>query len=209
MGKIMPLKFSHELLFKNNLRMRCEMEIRRAEMNDLEGVMALHKQYHVDSINPADKPDGFVTTNFTPEQLQALVEKERGITIAKDGERVICYAMAASWQFWSEWPFFVHMIQQLPEHSFEGQVLSTDNSYQYGPICVDKQYRGSGVLQKVFDASLDSMASRFPIMVTFINQINHRSYAAHTRKLKMHTVCTFQFNNNDYYMLACPTVRKK
>ena len=89
MGKIMPLKFSHELLFKNNLRMRCEMEIRRAEMKDLKGVMDLHKQYHVDSINPADKPDGFVTTNFTPEQLQALVEKERGITIAKDGERVI------------------------------------------------------------------------------------------------------------------------
>jgi hypothetical protein len=113
--------------------------------------------------------------------------------------------MAASWQFWSEWPLFAHMIKNLPENSFNSQPLSVDNSYQYGPICIDKRYRGSGVFQKVFYASLDSMASRYPTMVTFINQINHRSYVAHTQKVIMDTVCTFQFNQNDYYMLACPT----
>ncbi len=184
------------------------MEIATAKMTDLEGVMDLHKRYHISSINPDDKADGFVTTNFTPEQLQALVEKECGITIAKDGGRIISYAMAASWQFWSEWPLFAHMIQKLPEHFLEGQGLTVDNSYQYGPICVDKSYRGSGVFEKVFNASLDSMAGRYPIMVTFINQINPRSYKAHTQKVNMNTVGTFQFNNNDYYMLACPTKTK-
>lgn len=181
------------------------MEIKIAEMSDIEGIMALHKQYHINSINPDDKPHGFVTTNFTDNQLQVLIEKERGITIAKDGEKVIGYAMAASWQFWSEWPLFAYMIEKLPEHLFNGIVLSVDNSYQYGPICVDKLYRGSGVFDKLFYASLYSMNTRFPIMVTFINQINHRSYAAHTKKVKLDKVCTFQFNNNDYYMMACST----
>lgn len=174
-------------------------------MTDLEGVMDLHKRYHISSINAEDKPDGFVTTNFTPEQLQALVEKEEGIMIAKDGGRIVSYAMAASWQFWSEWPLFAHMIQKLPDHSLDGLKLTVDNSYQYGPICVDKSYRSSGVFEKVFYASLDSMAGRYPVMVTFINQINPRSYKAHTQKVNMSTVGTFQFNNNDYYMLACPT----
>ena len=200
--------FGAQRLLFHFIATRGKMEIRRAEMNDLEGIITLHKQYHVNSISLDDKPDGFVTTNFTPEQLQALIEKERGVTIATEGDKVISYAMAASWQFWSEWPLFIHMIAKLPEHSFNGQVLTIENSYQYGPICVDKAYRSTGVFEAIFYASLASMMHRFPVMVTFINKINPRSYAAHTRKVKMDTVCTFQFNNNDYYMLACPTNQK-
>jgi hypothetical protein len=181
------------------------MKILRAEMADLEEIMDLHKQYHINSISPEDKPDGFVTTNFTPEQLQALVEKERGIIIAKDENRVIAYAMAASWQFWADWPLFAHMIEKLPENHFRGQVLNAENSYQYGPVCIDKSYRGSGVFEKIFYASLESMMPRYSLMVTFINQINHRSYKAHTQKVKMETVNTFEFNNNNYYMLVCQT----
>ena len=181
------------------------MEIMQASLNDLDGVMALHKKYHIDSIELTDKPDGFVTTNFTTKQLKDLVSKENGITIAKQNDIIVCYAMAASWQFWSEWPFFSHMIQELPQNSLGTQILSTENSYQYGPVCVDLSVRGTGVFEKVFCTSLDNMAKRFPIMVTFINQLNNRSYAAHTRKVSMSTIGTFQYNNNDYYMLACPT----
>lgn len=72
------------------------MEIRQATMDDLGGIMHLHAKYHVDSIRPQDKPDGFVTTNFTPAQLQGLVTKENGITIAQEGGRVFSYAVAAS-----------------------------------------------------------------------------------------------------------------
>lgn len=181
------------------------MEIMPATLNDLDGVMTLHRRYHVDTIAEADKANGFVTTNFTPAQLENLVLKERGITIAKEQGVIVSYAMAASWQFWSEWPFFAHMIDELPKNSFEGQPLTADNSYQYGPICVDSSVRGSGVFEAVFAASLKSMAGRYPTMVTFINQINPRSYAAHQHKGNMTTVGTFQYNNNQYYMLACKT----
>ena len=181
------------------------MEVMQATLNDLEGVLALHRKYHIVSIDERDKPDGFVTTNFTQEQLEKLIRNENGITIAKENGAVVSYAMAASWEFWCEWPFFAHMIQELPKNALQNQILSTENSYQYGPMCVESSFRGTGVFEKVFFASLKSMANRFPIMVTFINQINHRSYAAHTRKAGMTTVGTFQYNSNAYYMLACPT----
>lgn len=181
------------------------MEIRLAELADIDGIIALHKKYHVDSIVAEDKPNGFVTTNFTPEQLNALIQKERGVTIAKEDDTVISYAMAASWDFWSAWPLFVCMIEKLPSYQFNDKPLCVDTSYQYGPICIDNAYRHSGLFERVFFASLHSMNKRFSTMVTFINQINPRSYAAHTRKAKMQTVCTFEFNNNDYYMLACDT----
>ena len=34
--------------------------------------------------------------------------------------------------------------------------LTEENSYQYGPVCVDRDYRGRGVFERVFAASLYS-----------------------------------------------------
>lgn len=182
------------------------MEILQAGMADYDGILALHRIYHTDYINEADRKDGFVTTNFTPEQLRALIEDEHGVTIVKDADgKVVAYAMAASWEFWSQWPLFAHMIDKLSEFTHEGTVLTTENSYQYGPICLDKSVRNGGLFEDVFYASLKSMSGRYPYMVTFINRINGRSHAAHTRKVPLRIEGTFQFNNNNYYLLACKT----
>lgn len=181
------------------------MEITRASVSDMDGIISLHKKYHIDYIDESDKPDGFVTTNFTLKQLENLIEHENGVTVAKQNGRVVCYAMAASWRFWSTWPLFAYMLEKLPEYRYQGSPLSPDNSYQYGPICVDRAVRGTGVFEKVFFASLAGMEKRFSTMVTFISQANPRSYAAHVRKGKMSEVGAFKFNNKDYYMLACRT----
>lgn len=77
------------------------------------------------------------------------------------------------------------------------------NSYQYGPVCVDSAYRNSGVFEQVFTASLANMSSRYPLMATFINQNNPRSYAAHTRKAGMTEIGKFDYNQNHYYLMAC------
>ena len=53
--------------------------------------------------------------------------------------------------------------------------------------------------------SLRSMKDRYPMMITFINQVNPLSYAAHTRKVRMDEVGTFDFNGNHYWWMACPT----
>ncbi len=181
------------------------MEILQATIDDIDGVMALLKKYHVDTISPEDKPSGFVTTNFTAKQMEHLITKENGITIAKENNKVLGFAMAASWQFWSEWPFFAHMINEIPKNSFNGQSLNIYNSYQYGPICIDTSVRGTGVFEKVFHSSLSNMAKIYPIMVTFINHINPRSYTAHINKVPMTLIGNFEYNNNNYYMLACST----
>jgi hypothetical protein len=80
--------------------------------------------------------------------------------------------MAASWHFWSIWPMFEHMIKNLYNLEYLNQKLSVENSYQYGPICIDKSVRGSGVLEKIFDFSREHMSKKYPILVTFINKIN-------------------------------------
>jgi hypothetical protein len=184
------------------------MEYRNANLNDVYGVSQLQKKYHISTINEEDKADGFVTTLFTDEQFRELIEKENGLAIACDGEEVVAYAMAASWQYWSAWPLFEYMINDLPNTQYLGVSLSMDNSYQYGPICIDKQYRSTEVLPNLFEFSRLQMKDRYPILITFINQINGRSYNAHVNKLGLEVIKTFDFNNNHYYLLGYDMSKK-
>lgn len=183
------------------------MEYKVATYEDIENVLALHYRYQIDSIDPEDKKDGFVTTPFTAEQLRALIEQEQGLFIAQDRDEVVAYVMAASWRFWSAWPMFAYMIERLGELEYLGQRLSVENSYQYGPICIDKRYRGGEVLKGIFEFARSRMAPRYPILVTFINKINPRSYEAHTRKLGLEVITEFGYNNNHYYQLVYNTFK--
>ena len=178
-----------------------------AELSDIDEVIELQSKYHIASIAPEDKSSGFVTTLFTKAQLTALIEDERGLFVARQDGALVAYAMAASWGYWSSWPMFAHMIDGLHQLSFLGQTLNTENSYQYGPVCVDKTARGTGILERLFDFARAQMAKRYPILVTFINQINTRSFAAHTRKLGLEVIQEFEFNGNHYHELAYDTAK--
>ncbi len=178
------------------------IQYRNANFEDLPGISDLQQRYHVSTIPEDEKADGFVTTLFSDDQFRALITQEQGLAIACADAQIIGYAMAASWDFWSAWPLFQHMIADLPKTQYLGQTLSTENSYQYGPICLDKAWRSKGVFENLFEFSRLQMAERFPIMITFINQINPRSYAAHTRKVGMELIKTFDFNSNHYYELG-------
>ena len=181
------------------------MEYCTATLADMDQVKALLTRYHLTTISAEDKPDGFVTTQMSDEQMANLIENEQGLFIAKQDGNVVAFVMAASWQFWSPWPLFAHMIDKLGDHSFAGQTLSMENSYQYGPVCIDTAVRGKGVLEGLFAFALEKMSLRFDILVTFINKVNPRSYAAHTRKLGLTVLDEFEFNNNHYYWLVCET----
>lgn len=181
------------------------IELRNARLSDIDEVLKLHSKYQVDTINEDDKKDGFVTTAFTKEQLTELIEDEDGLFLCFKNDKLVAYAMSASWNYWSIWPMFEQMIKDLPNLEYKGIVLNEFNSYQYGPICVDKSVRGSDVLPLIFDYAREVMSDRFPILVTFINKINPRSYEAHTRKLGLEVIQEFEFNNNNYYELVYDT----
>jgi hypothetical protein len=118
---------------------------------------------------------------------------------------VVAYVMAASWGFWPAWPMFAYIIKTLPGIEYQGNRLNVDNSYQYGPICIDRAFRGTGLLEKIFGFAKKEMSVRFPVLVTFVNTTNERSYQAHRRKLGLDVVQTFEFNGKRYYEMACLT----
>lgn len=201
------------------------MQIRLAELNDMEGIKALLKKYHRDTISDEDRPNGFVTTAITDEQLARLITDEHGVMIitersmsdagidatalyipeAGDSEEVLGFCFAAPWDFWEEWPLFRHMMDIIPDYSFDGKPLVLEETYQYGPMCIDSSIRGTGAFEKLFYASLAGFKDRFPVMLTFVNQINGRSEKAHTEKARMTTIGTFDFGDNHYFLMGIRT----
>ncbi len=177
-----------------------------AELSDLPAIRKLMAKYHRDTIAPEDMADGFVTTALSDEQFADLIVREKGVMLAKDGDTLAAFALAASWDYWKQVPIMQRMIDLLPAMpAFESVTVTAENTYQYGPVCVDKSYRGTGVFEGVFRASLAQYGDKYPVMLTFVNQINPRSYAAHTRKAGMAELGTFDFNDNHYWMLAIKT----
>ena len=183
------------------------MELKIADFSDIEATLMLHQKYHVDSILPEDREDGFLTTSFTKEQLKELIEEE-GLFLVKEGDEVLAYVMAGSWEFWSQWEIFRIMVDDLEKLEYLGVQLSTENSYQYGSICIDKSLRGSGILEKLFNFSRAIMNLKYPILVTFINKKNSRSFAAHHRKIGLDILKEFSFNGNEYYEMAYDTSKE-
>ena len=195
--------------------MNDNLVIRHATVADMPGIRALLKKYHRDTISDKDRPGGFVTTARTDEQLTDLIEKENGVMIivrpqaAPSPDEVLAFCFAAPWEFWKSWPLFAYMIEIMPEYEFEGKKIVVEETYQYGPICVDTSIRGTGAFADLFYASLKDFKDRFPVMITFVNSINGRSENAHNNKAHMQTIGTFDFNDNHYLMMAIRTDHEK
>jgi hypothetical protein len=172
-----------------------------AKISDIQGVLALQDLYLVTNLSEEEKAFGFVTTPFTVQQLTEVIQKEE-LFLAKDNNKIIGYIFAGSWEFFNQWPIFNYMNSLFPKLTFLDFKITTTNSFQYGPICIHKNYRGKGLITSLFELMRINLSQKYPLSLTFINKINIPSTKAHTEKLKWTIIGDFQFNTNDYYILA-------
>lgn len=175
--------------------------IKTATEEDIPGIVALHKANLVVNLTEVEKQGGFVTTALTVAQIQTVIH-QHGLFIAKNEDAIIGFIFAADWEFFTQWPIFEYMIQLFPSLSFKNFEVTTTNSFQYGPICIDKNYRGQGIITELFEYMRIQMKEKYPLSLTFINKANIPSYKAHTEKLTWEVIDEFHFNNNSYYVLA-------
>ncbi len=174
---------------------------RKGTQADIPGILILQDQNLYGKMTAAERENGFVTTPFTPEQIEAIIE-QGGLFIAEDKGVIIAYVFAGTWTYFKQWEIFKLMVSRFPLLQFNGQKITVENSFQYGPVCIAKAYRGQGVLQMIFEEMRQELVQRFPIGITFINKVNAISTKAHTQKLGWVIIDEFQFNNNTYLGLG-------
>ena len=127
--------------------------------------------------------------------------------LTQNNGKIQGYTMAASWRYFSQWPIFPSMISRLSGTAFNGITISDQNSFEYGPICIDASLRGTDAFPRLFETMRVELSSQYPMGITFINRVNERSYKAHTSKLGMNLVDEFEFSGREYYGLAFDTSR--
>ncbi len=179
---------------------------RLATKDDIQGILTLQDINLFANLTVSEKENGFVTTPFTITQLEDLLN-EQGLFVTKGNGKILGYTMAASWQYFSQWPIFPFMISRLSGADFNGITISDQNTFEYGPICIDASLRGTDAFPRLFEAMRIEFSSQYPVGITFINQVNERSYKAHTKKLGMVVVDKFEFSDRNYYALAFDTTQ--
>ena len=175
--------------------------IRTAIESDFTGILDLQARNLHANLAAAELPGGFVTTPFSSDLLRLLLV-QNGVFVAESERQIVGYLLAGNWEFFSQWGIFKVMIDRMSKLKFQGQAITVENSFQYGPVCIDRSNRGTQIFPGLFDVMRVSFAPKFPIGVTFINKINQRSFAAHTRKLNLEIIDEFEFNGNSFYTLA-------
>jgi ABC-type xylose transport system permease subunit len=168
---------------------------------DIEGFLALQSKNLITAIPEEKHSEGFVTTPFTVPQIEELI-KNKSLFVAKINNKIVAYVVSAGWIYFSQWPIFAYMVTLFPNFKFHGKQMTIENSYQYGPICVDAEHRGTGIFEDIFQFAKGNMTARYPYALTFINKRNKRSFAAHQKLSEIEVISEFSYNGQDYYILG-------
>jgi len=177
------------------------MHIRQATSNDIQGILDLQSANLFSNMSETERTKGFVTTPFTVALIKEIIAQS-GLFVAIDHKKVVAYVFAGNWNYFCHWDIFKYMITRFPNLKFNSKSITTENSFQYGPICIDVNYRGRGVINQIFEKMRLSMKDKYSISLTFINAENIPSTKAHTEKLGWEIIDRFEFNGNNYLGLA-------
>ena len=150
---------------------------------------------------PATSSYDFHLRSCRDDMRNISTDRAYNIRIYPDGKNIQASLIKAAEDGFIEYAILINNSHV----TIEGKKLVLENTYQYGPMCVDRSIRGTGAFEALFFASLDQFRDRFPIMLTFVNQINKRSENAHSNKAHMETVGTFDFGDNHYYLMGIRT----
>ncbi len=149
--------------------------------NDLQGILELQRvNLSANLTHDEIKSQGFVTVNHTFDQLSKLNEYEKHI-IAKDNDKIIGYLLAMTQKSESDIPILVPMFKAFNETSFNGKKIAEYNYIVVGQVCIDKSYRGQGVLDKCYDTYKKHYDDKYDFAITEIAKTNTRSLSAHKR----------------------------
>lgn len=149
--------------------------------SDLSGILELQKTNLPDVLTPDEiKSQGFVTVVHSYNDLKKLNDIEKHI-IAKDDDNVIAYLLAMTQQSKFDIPILIPMFKMFDEVIYEGKPVSDYNYLVVGQVCVAKEYRGQGVLDKCYDTYKNYFTNKYDFAITEIDGKNLRSINAHKR----------------------------
>ncbi|HUS02584.1 MAG TPA: GNAT family N-acetyltransferase, partial [Chitinophagaceae bacterium] len=123
---------------------------------------------------------GFVTWLY-PVQLLKQVHTIAPSVIVKEADKVVGYALVTPVKAGSFHPDLKTMMIYLETINYNGKPLSAYSYYIMGQVCIDKKYRGKGILNMLFQKHKELYSDKYELLVTEISTTNYRSQKAHEK----------------------------
>lgn len=116
---------------------------------ELEGILSLQRANVKSRITEMEaNSEGFVTAQYDLDLLNAM-HKESPSIIAKDGDKVVGYALVTTKKTMPNHPLLNDLLIVLEKIEYKGIYLQQVNYVVVGQLCVAKGYRGMGLVQKM------------------------------------------------------------
>jgi uncharacterized protein YnzC (UPF0291/DUF896 family) len=149
--------------------------------DELERIHELNKKNLKQKLSKEEQEDqGFVTWLYPVDLLKQMHEQAPSV-IVKDGDRVIGYALTALKESRIFHPDLDTFFNHLDDVVYLNKPLTQHHFYCMGQICIDKEYRGKGVFQLLYQKHKEVYSASFDFLLTEISTSNYRSLNAHSK----------------------------
>jgi ribosomal protein S18 acetylase RimI-like enzyme len=134
--------------------------------------------------------EGFVTWLYSFELLQKLHQLAPSI-IVKDEEKVAGYALTTLKEASAFHPDLETMFNNLAAVQYKNKNLPAHKFYCMGQICVAKEYRGKGIVNRLYQKHREMYGTQFDFLLTEVSTNNIRSIKTH-EKIGFQTIYTYR-----------------
>ncbi|PKP40377.1 MAG: GNAT family N-acetyltransferase [Bacteroidetes bacterium HGW-Bacteroidetes-13] len=149
--------------------------------DELSGILRLQATNLLTVLTDEEKEkEGFLTVVHTLENLTRLNDFEKHV-IAKVDHKIVAYVLVMTKVSHEDIPDLIPMFAVFDQTNFKGKPISAYDYIVVGQVCVDKNYRGTGLFDQNYAFYSNTYKAKYELAVTEIATKNTRSLNAHQR----------------------------
>ena len=164
---------------------------------DFTRVVELQNRYLKANLSEDDRSGGFLSNAFSVDQFRSI-DKDCCVVVAvNDEDHVLGFLCGSTWEAMKGNALVAAMIA-----SVDMSKISPAATCIAGPVCIDDNARGQGLMGKLYDQLAGFLVQQTPMrsMMVFINEVNTASVKAHV-KVGFETIAVFDFSGGKYLTL--------
>jgi hypothetical protein len=124
--------------------------------------------------------EGYVTWPYSIEDLRAIHQISPSIVV-KDGNKVVAYVVILLQEAEKVYQPLKDMMETLGSLNYQGKSVYDYSIYMLGQDCVQRDYRGRGIIKLLFDFQKEHLAPHFELAISAISVHNPLSQRIHEK----------------------------
>lgn len=146
------------------------------------------------------KSQGFVSVE-TPLELLTNINSQEGVIVARLDEEIIGYIVRMTKEDASTIPLLKPFIARFPNITFKGKALTDYNYCILGQVCIKKEHRGNGLLEKLYKEFQNRSVRKYELAISEIGANNPRSLYVHLNKVGFEVIEQYSAEGQDWFVV--------